>query len=245
VTRILRMSTATALLVAAVAVAAGKGAPPQGHAHSLQQEEPPDIKPLRGEPDGDRMDLTSNVHTVTAAELPALLRSLSAGAQHAILLRTTPSAVGFLVWLPAHFHTAAEPWPTVFFLHGGDQMKATCNGDDVASLGTVANHGLPYAIEERSPFNERFVLVSPQSLRGTCYTSPPNSATAEALRVALFASPSLDRNRAYLTGLSYGGNQVWEWAAFNPNHVQPWAAIAPCSSVWPRAPVRRWLSIPR
>jgi predicted peptidase len=55
----------------------------------------------------------------------------------------------------------------------------------------------------------------------------------EQLRVNLLATmPRLDSSRAFLTGLSHGGDAVWAWAAFY-SPAGAWKAIVPTASKWP------------
>ena len=61
----------------------------------------------------------------------------------------------------------ATAWPTVFHLHGADEgVDGQCSEcywpAAAAPLRRIAGHGLPHRIEYRTPFNEQFVLVSPQ-----------------------------------------------------------------------------------
>ena len=54
----------------------------------------------------------------------------------------------------------------------------------------------------------------------------------EQLRLYLFGTVKrLDASRAYLTGLSHGGDGVWNWALHSPLHT--WAGIVPVASRWP------------
>ena len=157
---------------------------------------------------------------------------------------TRVQSVAFMLWLPAGF-SERRPWPTVFSLHGQGETKGPGNFSEV---GHIVRHGLPHRVAERVPFRDRFVLVSPMMNDARWNMSSEeildgeqapqwahHTVTLEALRMALFSGDALDRERAYLPGVSIGGTGVWAWAAFNPNGVQPWAAIVPSSSRWPRA----------
>jgi len=165
---------------------------------------------------------------------------------------STVRSVGFMLWLPAGFLEGAPngsgAWPTVFSLHGRGEVTGPGN---YSVLGRVVRHGLPHRLRDRVPFNRQFVVVSPimtstrwnisteqllNGINGPSWLEYLDSL--EAMRIALFTHGSdwLDRERAYLTGVSIGGTGVWSWAAFNPNGVQPWAGIVPTSSAWPRAP---------
>jgi len=156
-------------------------------------------------------------------------------------------AIGFMLWIPARFlelSASSGPWPTVFSLHGRGETVGRNQFDRLAS---VVRHGLQHRMPDRSPFNSRFVLITPQmqSARNNLTTADLEAGVAapfwmehvpalELLRQALFgASSHLDRSRAYLTGVSVGGTGVWAWAGFNTSPVQPWAAIVASSASWP------------
>ena len=160
-------------------------------------------------------------------------------------MNTTVQSIGFMLWLPAHF-LARGPWPTVFSLHGQGETRGP---GDYTALGSIVRHGLPHRVPDRVPFRDQFVLVSPM-MNDVRYNlslehimagreRPPQWAdhlvTLEALRTRLFnhGAQLLERERAYLTGVSIGGSGTWAWAGFNPSGAQPWAAIVASSSRWP------------
>lgn len=221
---------------------------------------------LDGEDDPDEGMLNQPVHNTTVARLPALIRRLAlqyptVGYHHKIILQlpngtireplvasanTSTYGVGFLLWLPAHFLAMpAGLWPTVVFIHGQAEKRGACDGNEaINDLNNVVHHGLPHKIEERTPFNRMFVLISPQRCADWCTergirSDEKDLELIDAMRLELFrAVPQLDRTRVYLTGLSSGGGDVYRMA-FNQNawHSQhPWAAIAVMSGMWPDNP---------
>ena len=187
---------------------------------------------------------------ISAAQLPSLLDSFSVdNTTKRIVLQNTgvrgSPHINFQLWLPAGFATGdrTKSWPTVFFLHGADEGEGGSHEFD-----RVSRHGLPHKIEERRPFNEKFVLVTPQCplVNGSAalvWTEPEVIAALEALREAILASSRCDARRTFLTGLSHGGDGVWEFAHRHPAPARgaarqhAWAAIAPMGSMWPHADV--------
>ena len=216
---------------------------------------------LPGEPDPDEGLNDAPLHRTTATDLPALVRSLgerypTTGMHHKVWMDYEIGggllyAIGFMLWLPAGFSRASAPWPTVFSLHGRGEIVMK---NETSRLASVVRHGLQHRMPERTPFNEQFVLVTPQlqdwrqnatleQLYSGEISAPTWSAflhELEALRCALVALDGLlDRTRMYLTGVSYGGSGAWAWAAYNPSQprVQPWAAVIVGSAEWPLAPL--------
>ena len=201
---------------------------------------------------------THPMKNATARDLRVVLNSIathsaSTGFHHKMSLDLPSGTIRFLLWLPAGFHTtSAQQWPTVFFLHGAAEGQFP-NGSSITNLDAcapypctlgseiskVARHGLPHKIEENAPFNQKFVLVSPQrplvNGGGDGWSKwSEHVQILDELRSTLFASSdALDPQRAYLTGLSSGAVGALAWAGFSPSGQQPWAAVVPASVAWP------------
>jgi predicted peptidase len=101
-------------------------------------------------------------------------------------------------------------WPLVVFLHGSGE----CGQD----LKKVAAHGPPKHAAAGREYP--FVLCSPQLEEDVSW--PP--ARLHALQAALQQRCRIDANRVLATGLSLGGDGVWDWAAAYPADL---AGIAP------------------
>ena len=97
---------------------------------------------------------------------------------------------------------AIENVPLVLFLHGSGER-----GNDLERVATV---GLPHLLANLPP---AFVAAPqcPESARWTDHLEG-----LEALLDDLLARYPVDPKRAYLTGLSLGGEGAWFWAARNP-----------------------------
>ena len=195
---------------------------------------------LTGETDPEEGMTDRHSHLATVETLPDLIRSFAGGDRYKVRLELPGGGrdnhVGFLLWLPPNFHNATEAWPVVFHLHG--RGEGTTFADN-STVGDLVHHGLPHKLSQRRHFSSRFVLVAPQVQTpvtvGDEYSWAMSIPLMDRMRAALFANVhQLDRQRAYLTGLSIGGTGVWAWAVHNLNHgEQPWAAIAPTSALWP------------
>jgi predicted peptidase len=120
---------------------------------------------------------------------------------------------GYLVYLPEEYSTSAKEWPLLFFLHG--------SGEAGIAPDTLRRHGIPRLIDHglRLPA----VVVSPQSNpAGPPWNWPTD--TLDILFKFITNRYRIDTSRVYLSGLSYGGHGVWQWAIAHP---QRFAALAP------------------
>ena len=133
-----------------------------------------------------RLDQDVPFHIASPAQLSSLLSTHAAGNVSIPLNITLPVGatnsvpwITLLLWLPPRFAQRATAWPTVFHLHGADEgVDGQCSEcywpAAAAPLRRIAGHGLPHRIEYRTPFNEQFVLVSPQR-------PPTNNITGDEL----------------------------------------------------------------
>ncbi len=109
-------------------------------------------------------------------------------------------------------------WPLILFLHGyGDR------GTEGRQYTAV---GLPPALESMKEGFGFFVLC-PQGHSGAWPPEREDAITAFEELDAIEREYRIDPRRIYLTGLSSGGNGVWELADRYPNR---WAAIVPVAS---------------
>lgn len=119
--------------------------------------------------------------------------------------------LNYLLFLPGEYAKDPEKkWPLIVFLHGSGER-----GNDV---NMVKRHGPPKIVEAKKDFP--FIVLSPQC--------PPDKGwetfQLNALLDQTLATYHVDEDRVYLTGLSMGGFQTWDWAVKNPKRF---AAIAP------------------
>ena len=170
------------------------------------------------------------------SSLPALLSAFVLCASWPSGASAQNTATGFLnrtvtiagepyryqVYVPADY-TPSRTWPVVLFLHGGGER-----GTDGLIQTEV---GIGSAIRR---FSSRFpaIVVMPQA-------RPPAGWTGENADMALKtldqteAEFNIDRNRAYLTGLSMGGAGTWYVAYRHPHRFA--ALLAICARVRPSA----------
>jgi acetyl esterase/lipase len=117
----------------------------------------------------------------------------------------------YLADLPAGYDAdPAKRWPLIFYLHGGNEK-----GDD---LQRVRDSGLPRLIGAGKQLPA--VVISPQCPLGEDW----NSAVLFQLLDEISAKYRIDPDRIYLTGISAGGDLVWDMAMEQPDRF---AALAP------------------
>ena len=131
-------------------------------------------------------------------------------------------AYRYQVFVPADY-TRSRSWPVVLFLHGGGER-----GSDGLIQTEV---GIGSAIRR---FSTRFpaIVVMPQERAPLGWTGANADMALKALDQTE-AEFNIDRNRAYLTGLSMGGAGTWYVAYRHPHRFA--ALLAICARVRPSA----------
>eukprot|EP01065_Artemidia_motanka_P046864 TRINITY_DN7196_c0_g1_i1.p1 TRINITY_DN7196_c0_g1~~TRINITY_DN7196_c0_g1_i1.p1 ORF type:complete len:357 (+),score=40.82 TRINITY_DN7196_c0_g1_i1:102-1073(+) len=192
-----------------------------------------------------------------ASAAPRSLRELGADADAWGSLHVVPLQVGdrqpweVLVFLPAEYGSSEQPWPLIFFLHGGPESGGP---PDFHPAGRAADVGLAHALPfdgrlpplpvhdppqglERPPEMRReagelgrsfpFVVATPHIPNHSPHRWHMNFLDRIAAQIQ--DSLRVDRARTYLTGFSRGGQGTWEWASASP-HL--FAAMAPVCGCW-------------
>jgi len=159
------------------------------------------------------MPTTLKKISVTASLLALLGLTAPAAAQDAQTVEGEPG-FRYLLYLP-HEHSALKKWPVLVFLHGGGE-----NGTDIDA---IRNHSLPALVEQES-WDWPFIVVSPQ-LEGGQWKEHVDDMTTVLDRVETEFGG--DRNRTYVTGLSWGGMGSWDFGVMMPDRF---AALLPLSA---------------
>jgi len=121
--------------------------------------------------------------------------------------------LNYLLFVPKGYgKDRMKKWPVIFFLHGAGER-----GDDPEVL---KKRGIPKIAEEQAVFP--FLAVSPQCPERSRWGQ--HIRTLGALLNRIFDSLTADPDRLYLTGISMGGNGVWQLATRYPKRF---AALAP------------------
>ncbi len=119
----------------------------------------------------------------------------------------------YLLYVPDRHPTRLpKKWPLILFLHGSAER-----GDNPDLL---KKHGIPSVVEEMPRFP--FLAVSPQCPEGSTWGRHLNALNS--LLDHILGNYAADPHRIYLTGISMGGNGVWQLSVHYPGRF---AAIAP------------------
>jgi pimeloyl-ACP methyl ester carboxylesterase len=119
----------------------------------------------------------------------------------------------YLVDLPRGYaDDPAKRWPLILFLHHSD-----ANGSDLNLVRTCALAGL---IQQGKQLPA--VVVSPQCPGGQSWSTPVLAHLLDEIK----SQYRIDPDRVYLTGVSSGGDETWDFALVHPDLL---AAIVPMS----------------
>ncbi len=143
----------------------------------------------------------------------------------------SPHCKGFYEYLPEGYLTDAPntKYPLLIFFHGGGEI-----GSDSSALSKVLVNG-PLKHVKNGDFptsftvngkTYRFIIIAPQ------FTSSDAPYVDEINTLIEYAKQNyrVDASRIYLTGLSIGGGQCWNYVGNNNSYVQKIAAIVPIAA---------------
>lgn len=132
---------------------------------------------------------------------------------------------GYWLALPTLYDSTSKYYPLLISLHGGGQI-----GNGTTDLSLITKEGVPKLVAEGkfppnfvvNGQNFAFVVVAPQF--NTYSYSPDINAVIE------FAKKNyrIDASRVYMTGLSMGATEIWNYATNYPKSV---AAMSVMSGV--------------
>ena len=133
--------------------------------------------------------------------------------------RSTPinaAVPGYWVALPTLYDSTSKYYPLLISLHGGGQI-----GNGTTDLPKVLLEGVPKLVSQgKFPpsftvkgLNFSFVIVAPQ-FNSYSYTADINAVIEFAKK-----NYRIDANRVYMTGLSMGATEIWNFAVNYPKSV--------------------------
>jgi predicted peptidase len=154
------------------------------------------------------------------------------GVHIAKVLGTTSSDYGYYVYLPSGYEKADVNYPLLVFLHGKGERGDGSNNPEV--LEKVLRNGPPNMIEKKQ-WNPTYpmVVISPQYHGNTGDLNNWGAGDPENLRK--FIKYAIDHykvntKRIYLTGLSHGGNGVYDYLTRMEDSLSYIAAAAPIAA---------------
>lgn len=139
---------------------------------------------------------------------------------------TEENPLRYLLYLPSRFNDLPEKrWPVICFLHGVGEAAKDKAGEE-HPIEVLMNHGTPpWHCEVNSPLIQDFIVLSPQ-LPARGQWSQANFESVENILRTIYNSFRGDPKRSYLTGFSYGGKGVFDFAE-DPSRKISWAALWP------------------
>jgi predicted peptidase len=130
--------------------------------------------------------------------------------------------VKYVVFIPYEYD-GKRAFPVILYLHGAGLTGTDGREQVKGSLGEAIRRR-----EKTFPF----IVVFPQSHRGSWQADSADGKRAVAILDDVLRSYAVDAKQVYLTGVSMGGEGTWSLAAAHPDR---WAAIVPlCGGGDPR-----------
>lgn len=149
------------------------------------------------------------------------------GTHMAVPLGTSAAAYGYYVYLPGGYSSTTAEYPVLIFLHGQGQR-----GDGTSTLNKVLDLGIPKLIKDGNWHpTHPMIVVSPQyPTDGPGNVNNWGGGTSSRIKGFIehvMATYRVNPKRIYLTGLSHGGNGVFDYLAQQVDTNNYLAAAAP------------------
>ncbi len=163
---------------------------------------------------------------------PEVLPADTGGTHTAYLLGTTDASFGYYLYEPSGYEEVSYDYPLLVFLHGKSERGDGSSDPEV--LAKVLKNGPPKLIEkgEWSPIYPMLV-VSPQYHGEGGDVNNWGAGDPENLRgfiQYMIEHYRVNTHRIYLTGLSHGGNGVYDYLTRLHDSVNYIAAAAPIAA---------------
>ncbi|MEP6675423.1 MAG: T9SS type A sorting domain-containing protein [Ferruginibacter sp.] len=178
-------------------------------------------------------DQKKSIIAVILCGLSALVSfTASAQVQTPRYVSMTAYSNAYYEYLPQGYNSTGDNYPVIIFFHGSGENG---NGSP-AVLPLVLKNGTPKQISQGIFPNYflcngdtfRCIVISPQFI-----LSPPPQDINNVIDYVI-SHYRVDINRIYLTGLSQGGGNAWDYAGNNISYANRVAAIVPiCGFSWP------------
>ncbi len=163
------------------------------------------------------------------------------GGTHTPKIKGSTSALfGYYEYLPAGYNSNSNEYPLLVFLHGKGERG---NGESTqAQLDKVLANGPPKLIKNKT-WDPKYpmIVISPQYHPIAGDVNDNNWAGGFPERLKTFIEYLKDTyrvndSRIYLTGLSYGGNGVYDYLILVDGTTSHIAAAAPIAAYGPKNP---------
>ncbi|GAA5038642.1 hypothetical protein GCM10011506_36710 [Marivirga lumbricoides] len=154
------------------------------------------------------------------------------GVHIAKVLGSTSAAFGYYIYLPGGYNESKANYPVMVFLHGKSERGDGTDNPEI--LDKVLRNGPPKMIEKGEwSTTYPMIVVSPQYHGTTGNANNWGAGDADNLKEFiehLLSSYRINKRRIYLTGLSHGGNGVYDYLTNVEDSVNYIAAAAPVAA---------------
>ena len=129
---------------------------------------------------------------------------------------------GYIEYLPPSYSgNSDEKLPVIIFFHGSGE-----NGNGTTDLNKIYNTGLPQMIKNETwTYADQFVVLMPQHTKTGQYDVCPSANEVRDFIDFARRDYNIDPSRVYLTGLSCGGNGIWDYIGSYPTNEKVAAAV--------------------
>jgi predicted peptidase len=162
------------------------------------------------------------------SDLTSLPRD-TGGTHKAVTLGTNGTPFGYYAYTPGGYSSTTQTYPVVIFLHGKSER-----GDGKTTLSRVLNNGIPKLIKNGTwKTTHPMIVISPQFHLTVGNSNNWGGGDANYLKnfiKYIITKYRINPKRIYLTGLSHGGNGVWDYISLVDDASSYIAAAAPVAS---------------
>lgn len=170
------------------------------------------------------------------------------GTHTAKLLGSTSADFGYYIYLPGGYNTGTHNYPLLVFLHGKPERGDGTNTPSV--LDKVLVNGPPKLIKNNQ-WDPKYpmIVVSPQFHKmedgeNSNNWGGGNPAHLKKFIEHIMQTYRVNENRIYLTGLSHGGNGVFDYLTKQDESTSHIAAAAPVAAWGSNSGYNKSKSIP-
>ncbi len=184
--------------------------------------------------------------TITATSQLGAIPFDKGGSHLPYVLGSTSAKYGYYLYRPWNYSNVKNLYPLLIFLHGkgekGDGTKS------LAVLNRVLNTGIPRLIKDKK-WNQKnpMLVVSPQYHGNTGNLNNWGGGNPNNIKEFIeymITHYRVDKSRIYITGLSFGGNGIYDYLTLLDDGSNYIAAAAPVAAYGPWGGVSKCRNTP-